>query len=106
MCYVISHDQIHLDIFYFLTTTPKSVDGKHPYVFSKFNKRLIAEFGMCKNTCISVWSFSGSSSRCGGLRLLRAEIDLNCSAHAQYVTEPAIILRRAQIVANIKVSSK
>ena len=61
-CYVISHNLIHLDIFYSLTTTPKSVHGKHPYVFSKFNKHLIVELGMCENTCIRVWSFSGSSS--------------------------------------------
>ena len=44
-CYVISHDLIHPDIFYSLTTTPKSVHGKHPYVFSKFNKHLIVELG-------------------------------------------------------------
>ena len=59
----ISHDLIHLDIFYSLTTTAKSVHGKHPYVFSKFNKHLIVEFGMCENTCIRVWSFSGSSTQ-------------------------------------------
>ena len=62
-CYTISHDLTHLDIFYSLTTTPKSVNGKHPYVFSKFNKHLIVQLGMFENTSIMVWSFSGSLSR-------------------------------------------
>ena len=56
--HVISHDQIRLDIFYSLTTTPKSVHCKHPDLFRKFNKHLIVELGMCKNTYIGVWSFS------------------------------------------------
>ena len=56
-CYVISYYLVHLDIFYSLTTTPKSVCGKHPDLFRKFSKHLIVELGMCKNTHIWVWSF-------------------------------------------------
>ena len=52
---------IHLDIFYSLATTPKSIHCKHPDRFRKLNKHLIVE--MCENTYIGVWSFSGISSR-------------------------------------------
>ena len=50
--HVISHDLIHLQIFYSLGTTPKSVHCKHPDLFTKFYKRLIVKLGMCQNTCI------------------------------------------------------
>ena len=60
--YVISHDMIHIGIFHSLTTTPKSVHGKHPFIFRIFKKHLIVELRMYENGRIGMWSFSGISS--------------------------------------------
>ena len=60
--HLISHDLTHLDIFYSLTTIPKSGHGRHHDLFRKFKKHLIVELGMCENTCIRVRSLLPISS--------------------------------------------
>ena len=50
--HVISHDLMHLVIFYSLATSPKRVHYKHPDLFRKLNKHLLVELKMCENTFI------------------------------------------------------
>ena len=53
--YLISHDPIHRDIFYSLTTNPNSVNGKHPHLSIEFDKHLNSLEEDYVNDCNKTW---------------------------------------------------